>query len=139
MRKTLQLTTIFSLITFVLVFLKFGFLKDSDHLTSFRRVQVGMSVDEVQAILGPGTQVAQVEVPTNVIPVNLQDAIDSADRARKSNRSPPTFRDYPTRLKPVVEGDYILRWVDSRTGERILVAFKEGMVCEKQFYDPNYL
>lgn len=116
-----------------------GFVMDSRDLANYKKVRVGMSVDEVQAILGAGTPVRQDEVPSIVVPVNPQDAEDSLERARRAGGPRPTVRDYPTRHKPVVEGDTILRWVNGETGERILVAFRGGRVCEKHYWDPNYL
>ncbi len=137
MRKALLLTAVLSL---VLLGLGYVYLSmDSRDFTNYNAVRVGMSVEEVEAILGPGTEVKQKYVPSIVVPVNPQDAVDSLERARKSGAPPPTARDYPTRNKPVVEGDYILQWVNSETGERIIVAFKDGKVCEKYYYDPNYL
>ncbi len=115
------------------------FSGDSHDFTNYKRVQVGMSIEEVQAILGPGSLVKQAELPTTIVAVNPNDAVAAQEKEKMSGGSPTTTRDYPVRHKPVVEGDYILRWVNNRTGERILVAFKDGKVCEKDFYDPNYL
>ena len=115
------------------------FWMESADYRKYKRVQVGMSVDEVQAILGPGTPIGQEKVPGIVVAVNPADVDASLERARRAGRSPPTARDYPTRVKPVVEGDFILQWVNDKTGERILVAFKDGKVCEKDYWDPNYL
>lgn len=98
-----------------------------------------MSMDELEAILGPGTAVNQDNVPSIVVAVNPLDEDLANAKARRSGGSPPTLRDYPTRLKPVVEGDLILEWVNAETGERVLVAFKGGMVCEKHYWNPNYL
>jgi hypothetical protein len=136
-RKALLFAVLISLI--LLGLFSVFFVRESHDFVNYEKVQDGMSVEEVQAILGPGTPVKQEEVPGIVVAVNPQDAEDFRERARKSGGSPPTARDYPTRIKPVVEGDYILRWVNSRTKERILVAFKDGRVCEKNYYDPNYL
>jgi hypothetical protein len=113
--------------------------RESPDFANYTRVRVGMSVDEVQAILGPGTVIPQAKVPTVVRAVNPADEDAARERARRSGGPPPTARDYPVRRKPLVEGDYILRWVNSETGERILVAFKDGKVCEKNYWDPNYL
>lgn len=122
-----------------LVGLVYAFISgESRFQQDYQRIQVGMSVDEVQAILGPGTPVKQREIPTTVVPVNPEDARAADERARKLGQSPPTTREYPTRHKPLVEGDYILRWTNSH-GERILVGFRDGKVCEKDYYDPNYL
>ena len=114
-------------------------MRDSQDLANYKRVQAGMSVDEVRAILGPGTVIPQAQVPTFVVAVNPADVDASLERARRAGVAHPTVRDYPTRLKPIVEGDLILEWVNPRTGERILVAFKDGKVCEKNYWHPNYL
>ena len=137
MRKALLLITVLSLVLLGLVYVCFP--KESRDFANYKEVRVGMSVEEVEAILGPGAPVKQEEVPSIVVPVNPQDAVDSLERAKKSGATPPTARDYPTRIKPVVEGDYILQWKNSETWERIIVAFKDGKVCEKYYYDPNYL
>lgn len=137
MRKALLLAALLSLIFLGLFYVCFE--RESHDFAIYKVVQVGMSVDEVQAILGPGTSVTQEEVPTIVVAVNPQDAENAREKARKSGGPPPTVRDYPTRSKPVVEGDYILRWVNSKTGECILVAFKDDRVYEKYYHDPNYL
>jgi hypothetical protein len=138
-RKYLPLVLIGALLGVLIGFYYYRFVMDSPEYRNYKQVQIGMSVDEVQAILGPGTAVNQSEVPGIVVAVNPGDEVASEERARRSGRPPPTIRDYPTRIKPVVEGDYILQWVNSRTGERILVAFRDGKVCEKDYWDPNYL
>ena len=98
-----------------------------------------MSEDDVRAILGPGAVIPQADVPGVVRAENPSDEDAARERARRSGDSPPTARDYPTRIKPVVAGGHIVRWVNTETGERILIAFKDGKVCEKHFWDPNYL
>ena len=98
--------------------------RDSPDFANDKRIQVGMSVDDV-----PG--VVRAENPSD------EDA--ARERARRAGGSPSTAREYPTRIKPVVEGDHILSWVNDETGERILIAFKDGKVCEKHYWDSNYL
>ena len=137
MRKALLLTAALGLVLLGLAYVYLSM--DSRDFANYKEVRVGMSVEEVEAILGPSTLVKQEDLPTDIAPVNPQDAVDSLERTRKSGATPPTARDYPTRHKPVVEGDYILQWKNSETGERILVAFKDGKVCEKHYFDPNYL
>jgi hypothetical protein len=112
--------------------------RDSPDLANYKRVRVGMSVGEVQAILGPGEEIDPKSVPGVVVAVNPADAESARERDRRTGTQ-STGRDYPTRIKPVVEGDLILRWVNGQTGERILIAFKDGKVCEKDYWDPNYL
>ncbi len=137
MRKAILLTAGLSLVLLGLVYV--CSLKESRDSANYQKIRVGMSVEEVEAILGPRTEVKQEDLPSNVVAMNPQDAVDSLERARKSGATPPTARDYPTQHKPVVEGDYILQWKNSETWERILVAFKDGKVCEKHHFDPNYL
>jgi len=109
---------------------------ESPEFTKYRRIQVGMSVEEVQAILGPGTALNQTDVPTFVVAVNPKDAEAAKEKARRSGLPSPTTRDYPIRHQYVVEGDSILQWI-GRTGERILVAFKGGEVCQKDYWEPS--
>ena len=112
---------------------------DSPDFANFERIQVGMSQDDVQAILGFGAVIPQADVPGVVRTENPSDEDATRARARRSGGAPPTARDYPTRIKPVVAGDHIVRWANTGTGERILIAFKDGKVCEKHYWDPNYL
>lgn len=115
--------------------LLYGWLwTDSPHFIKYKQIKVGMSIEEVEAILGPGTPVKQAEVPTIRIAVNPKDAEAAAERDRKTG-SPSTVREYPTRSKPVVEGDCILQWTGEPNGVRILVAFKNGKVCEKDYFE----
>ena len=115
------------------------FWMESADFRKYKRLRIGMSVEEVQAILGPGSPLKQENVPQIVVEVNPADVDDSNERARRAGITTPTARDYPTRRKPVVEGDVILKWENGETREVILVAFKDGKVCEKYYWDPNYL
>lgn len=108
---------------------------EGPNFRKYQQVQVGMSMAEVEAILGPGTPVGANEVPTVVVAINAQDPIDAEERARRQGLPPPTVRDYPTRHKPVVEGDIIWQWRDG--AEVILVAFKAGKVSEKYYRIPS--
>jgi hypothetical protein len=112
--------------------------RDTPDLANYKRVRVGMSVDEVQAILGAGVEIDPKSVPGMVVAVNPADADAAQERDRRTGTQ-STARDYPTRIKPLVEGDLILRWVNGKTGERVLIAFKDGKVCEKDYRNPNYL
>ncbi len=99
----------------------------------YRLVEVGMTQDRVESLLGPGTEIPPSEVPTTVVPLNPGDARASYERARRKGLPPPTVRDYPVRDKPVVEGDRVLRWLGEHNGALILVAFREGKVVEKWY------
>lgn len=142
MRRSVALLLLAALGVILGGWLYASFWRDSPDFTNYNRLQVGMSIDDVQAILGPGTAIPQSEVPGIVVAVNPGDDAAAAvtrDKAIRAGVTPPTARDYPTRNKPVVEGDLILRWKNERTWERILVAFKDGKVCEKHYWDPSYL
>jgi hypothetical protein len=102
---------------------------DPPEFASYNRIHVGMSVDDVEAILGPGTAVAQSEVPQTVRAVNPADERFLAPNA--------TCRTYPTRLKPVVEGDHILKWRYCTNSRTIWIAFRDGLVCEKHYYEDS--
>jgi hypothetical protein len=111
---------------------------DSTHYLKYQRIKRGMTLEEVEAILGPGTEIDFREIPEIVVAVDP--AEERADHRKASRgRTDPTSRPYPTRLRPVVMGQEVFRWVDDRIRERILVAFKDGKVCETHFWDPNSL
>jgi len=114
------------------------FWRDSPDFANYKRIQVGMSVEEVQAILAPGTPVKQSEVPGTEVFVNPADEKAAAEKFRKLGpRATTKIRDYPMRTKPIVEGDLILKWENNQTGARVLVSFKDGKVHEKDFWEPS--
>jgi hypothetical protein len=81
---------------------------------AYERIELGMSEEEVEAILGPGT------------PISSWTA--AKERGFYSGNS--------IGGKPIEVGDYSLRWENRNTGECILLAFKDGKVCHKVFGDP---
>jgi hypothetical protein len=114
---------------------------DSPYQKGYKSIQPGMSREEVEALLGPGTEVKQSEVPQIRVLVNPDDAVKIAEKDeqdRRAGRPPRTVRDpsYPTRSKHVVEGDQILHW-HNETGEEIYVAFEDGRVREKWYWRPS--
>lgn len=112
------------------------FWQDSPDFAKYKRIQVGMSVDEVQAILGLGTRINQSDVPQIEVFVNPADEKAAAEKMKKLGpRWTTKIRDYPMRPKPIVEGDLILKWENDRTGARILIAFRDGKVCEKDYWE----
>ncbi len=135
MRKLLLLFA--GLVAVVVGLAYFVFVRESADFVKFKQIRAGMSVDEVQGLMGQGAPVAQDRVPSVVRAVNDADVIASEERARQEGRSPSTVRDYSIRNKPVVEGDAILEWINAETRERILVAFKGGKVCETYYHNPN--
>src|SRR5690348_5798548 len=74
---------------------------------NFLRIQVGMDLEQVERLLGPGTELLPSHVP-------LQG------------------------LRPVVTGGHVFQWKNPRSGGYILVAFNDGKVCEKNYWEPNY-
>lgn len=111
-------------------------VREPSEVRAYNRIEVGMSVEEVEAILGAGTVINQAQVPSYVVAVNPDEEAAFFERHRKAGTI-PTVRDYATRYKPFVEGDVIYLW---KWGYyEIWLAFKDGKVCEKWFRDLNYL
>src|SRR5262249_15726915 len=110
---------------------------DSRYQGRYNSIQPGMSREEVEALLGPGTEGKQSEVPQIHALVNPDDAVAISERDkqdRRTGRPPRTTRDpsIPTRLKHVVEGEQILHW-SFETGEEVYVAFADGKVRQKWY------
>src|SRR5579871_5017442 len=114
----------------------FGWLWGPDpFVKKYRLIEVGMTQDRVESLLGPGTEIPSSEVPTTVVPLNPDDARVSEDRARRLGLPPSTVRDYPIRQKPVVEGDRVFRWQGEHNGALILVALRAGRIVEKWYWE----
>ena len=69
------------------------------------KIKVGMILDEVEAILGPGTKAEQ----------------------------PPEEQG----RGPVIHGDHFYRWESCKSGQEIYLAFKNGKVYEKWYWEPS--
>jgi hypothetical protein len=82
----------------------------------FSRIKIGMSLDEVEAILGPGEQISLEHVTQ--IP-------GSPYAKRKGN------------LDLVVEGDEFFRWHNSKCGMEIQLGLRDGRVCDKWYWEPS--
>ena len=104
-------------------------------LADYERVRVGMSVDDVQALLGRGTPVSSADVPCHVV-ILRSDGTVGRELPRPDDGGPHQ-RVKPVALRPVVEGDYILRWGSESAGGWVLVAFRDGKVTGKDFWTPN--
>jgi hypothetical protein len=100
---------------------------------NYQRVQAGMNLEEVQALLGPGTEIERRWVPQEV-------------RPKPGVVVPPpgpnaTVRDYPVVEVPVVDGDRFFRWeADApwlQSGAYIIIAFRDGKVCDKTYWEPS--
>ncbi len=111
-------------------------VREPAELRAFNRVEVGMSLEEVEALLGPGEVIDQRNVPSHVVAVNPAEEQAFRERARLAG-TVPTARDYATRNNPLVEGDVDYYWELGYL--EIWMAFKNGRVCEKYCHDWNYL
>lgn len=75
---------------------------------NYTRIKNGMTLREVETLLGPGTETERQYVPTTS----------------------------PTR-EPVVYGDRFYSWKDVQTGKEIFVGVKDGVVCDKWYWEPD--
>ena len=76
-------------------------------------VKIGMNRQEVESILGPGVKIEGVP-------------------------STPDFDkpiDSPERIRPVVTGDEFLEWQGPVNGQKIIVGFRKGKVCDKWYWE----
>src|SRR5207248_1781669 len=74
----------------------------------YRQVQTGMSAEEVEAILGPGTEIRWRAV------THIQISPAWGNEVRL------------VQLETDVEGDRVLQWTDSSKSGRVLVGFRDG-------------
>ena len=123
----------------ILVLIRGDLWSPTPNFRGYAQVRIGMSVEEVEAILGRGTLVHPDDVPCDLGPVRS----DAAPRKRAASpagpASPLPDSPAPTRpvvIRPVVEGDLILRWENARSGAWILVAFRNGRACQKDCWAP---
>jgi hypothetical protein len=102
---------------------------------NYKKVQVGMTLDEVEALLGPGTEISLDDLagvvrpkPGVVVP-----------------KDPPggpytTVRNYPVEIVPEVDGDRFFRWeLDPSDPEAayIVVGFRDGKVRDKRYRETS--
>ena len=99
----------------------------------YEQIQVGMTAAEVEAVLGPGTEIKPSEVPTTLVSLNSAAERAADDSARRTGSPLPTVRSARARSKPVVEGDRVFRWLREHNAARILIGFKDGTVAEKWY------
>jgi hypothetical protein len=97
-----------------------------------------MTLDDVQAVLGSGAEISQSSVPQIAVAVNPTDEESSLQRSKREG-TVPTARNFPTRLRHVVEGDRIFCWTSPDKYEFIYVAFKSGIVIETYYINNNVL
>jgi hypothetical protein len=81
---------------------------------NYRRVQVGMTVADVESLLGPGQEIPEEEVP----------GVPAYVKPMRKGRS-----------APIIEGDLFYRWDDGYT--EVYVGFKGHRVHEKVWLEPS--
>ncbi len=86
-------------------------LPNVEFLQLYRKIEVGMTMREVESILGPGKRISKQEIP------------QTKDESRKVG------------TKPVVFGDAYLRWDHDQ--ERIIIGFQDGKVVCKDYWEPS--
>jgi hypothetical protein len=89
---------------------------------NYLRIQAGMSLEEVESLLGgPGKEITEAEV-TQVVDWDVP--VDS-----------------PRRLKPVISGERLYKWREHPEipfgGSYILISVVGGKVKEKFFWEPS--
>jgi hypothetical protein len=82
----------------------------------YERIQTGMTLDEVERVLGhPGREVRESELERTVdwnLPVG-----------------------HPRRVKPVISGEHYFRW--EKGSGYIIVSLRGGVVAEKWYWESN--
>jgi hypothetical protein len=78
----------------------------------FQSIQLGMTVDEVVAVLGNGAQLSKTEVPMY----------------------PDFKRPEGDRVVPVVTGDSFRKWTDP-AGNNIIIGFSSNKVVDKRYWE----
>jgi hypothetical protein len=102
--------------------------------SKYLKLRDGMTREQVEALLGPGSPIQTNEMPGIVVPINPADQKVIAEKAR-SEGTVPTAWGVPTRVKPAVEGDVVLIWRGPNNDQKIFVAFKNGLLCEKYYFE----
>jgi hypothetical protein len=79
-------------------------------VATYSQVEIGMTVDEVEAILGRGKEIPRSEVPLLGGP-----------------------------MRPAVEGTSFYRWKDEANAmtPEIVLGFENGKVCNKWYWEPS--
>ncbi len=98
----------------VMCLLTLAYYRDESFHSGYKQIQQGMSLEDVEAILGPGSRIATEQIPTF-----------------------PDFREpLEHRRKPVVVGDMVLRW--EHNYDVIYVGFRNNSMCSKCYRDNSW-
>ena len=82
----------------------------------FKKIAIGMRLDKVEAILGPGEQ----------IPAEHVTQIPGSPYAKRKGN-----------LDLVIDGDQFFSWYNPEYGRRIEVGVRNGKVCDKFYWEPS--
>src|SRR5262249_9118926 len=91
-----------------------NFGEENKLFNTYQRINLGMSLKEVQALLGPGSEIPASEVPQS-----------------------PDFSelDPDKRSKPVVNGDKYYIWIVK--GKKVVIGTTDDKVCGKWYWEPS--
>lgn len=95
----------------LIVFFSIASLQSCKHAglphEDYDRIGIGMSVPEVERILGPGRPISREQVPTG------------------------------PNSQCLVKGDRFLKWSGQKIQTEIIIGFKENKVCDKWYWEPS--
>jgi hypothetical protein len=119
-----RLRTLFIVITAIAVLLSvwkvlglwMDYLEGPISERGFEKIEIGMRLEEVQAILGLGEHISAEHVTQ---------APGSPDAKRRGN------------LDLVIDGNEFYRWADATRNRRIEVGTRNGRVCDKFYWEPS--
>lgn len=117
----------------------------------YERITPGLTLAEVEALLGPGERREQEVVPSISVAVILPGLDLEAERAaiieqdrldHLAGRPPRTVKSQTWRngqpktyrARHVVEGELIYRWTFRGDGQEVWIAFQAGVVTEKYYF-----
>jgi hypothetical protein len=99
---------------------------------NYQRIEVGMTLEQVETILGPGQKIHPGDVPTY-----RREVPPPGVKYEPPGPTVTAYR-YPTKEVPVVEGDRFYRWLEHpdrpNSTSFIVVAFRDGKVSGKFYW-----
>src|SRR5207302_1670877 len=98
----------------------------------YDQVQVGMTLTEVESILGPGSQISAKDLSGKLI--TKPGFVEPPD---PPGGPPRTVRMAPAVVVPEVQGDQFYQWWNPDHSEYSLVGMRDGKVCDKTFWQTS--
>jgi hypothetical protein len=96
----------------------------------YDKIAVGMTLSEVETLIGPGTEIDRSSLPkTHRLKAGVH-----------PNRVGPqvTVVDHDLfEIVPVVDGDVFHRWTENGGGSYVILGFRNGRVCDKWYWEPS--